>query len=1357
MARRNAGQVTFQAYRSPPAAPPHEFAILESSYCDDDLVYAVTTEPEDTGAVAPTESFRGLGSHPSQQGFTTPSPIEVSSPARKCWGYSPTRKLGDSNRITTCHQAGSISLELGKVTPGPVRLCAVPSGKKLLHFEGFLQQEVCTFMADSGATHTFVSSQFLALHNTSYVSINAAVSLANDASVPVLGYLDGMIKLGPLRRKHRLLVVDLPSIDVVLGLDFMTKHNITLRCKARSLEFPTSSGPYRLKALHHTDDAPAYDSDLVELCTIQAFANAVRSMPEEELAEAFVACVAPELDSLTLHPNHTNCPELQSMLQEFSDVLVSSIPGGLPPERYDIAGRKIEHTIETAPDAKPFAVNPRMFSPDESAEIQRVIKEFLQKGWITPSLSPWAAPVLFVPKKPDPVTGKRAWRMCLSYVKLNAKTLNRIAYRLPRISDLLARVNGASYFSKIDLLDGFYQIRMKEEDIEKTAFTTPYGNYEFKVMPMGLCGAPSTFQFLMDACFHDPADLQGVAVAFSNFIACYLDDVCIFSSSKEEHLQHIRAVLTRLRDFKLYAKPTKCQWLVQTIEFLGHVFSSKGISVHPDKCAALQKWPTPTNVSEVRSLLGTFGFWRGYIRHYADITAPLTRLTCKNAVWRWGEEHTLALHRLKVAVATAPLLHPPDTSKPFLLVTDASDYACGASLEQENSHGERHPVEFFSHQLNGAERRYPVHERELLAIVLALRTWRHYLYGSEFKVICQTDHRPLQHFMGQTTLSPRQVRWQSFLSDYNLEVVYIPGSMNDFADGLSRRPDLRLMVIGACAPYDPWLARIKGAYETDLSAKTLIRQAKQGPILMQTGAGHYELLHGVLYFVSEGLRKVYVPHGAVESGKSLRHQLIYEFHDSPIAGHFGFAKCIAALGQHYYWPNMEADVKTYIACCDVCQRIKPTKQPNPPAHPLPVPDRPFEHITLDWVTGFPQSGSYNAVLNVVDRFTKWAIVIPCDKEMKGHDFCDALWTHVFAWIGLPASITGDRDTRITASETRKLFRYIGVKLKLSVAYRPQTDGQTERFNRIFLQMLRGYVNQYHTDWPKHIPALVYAYNNTVHSATGFTPHRFLFGWCPRDIRAPVSCIRSRYPDVDSILTRYKADFAKAKVSLQLARQRMIQAAKASPNAFEYKVGDLVKISTRTLEPQAPDTQVKKLQPKYLGPFVVTDLVGSSVKIALPDSFHSLIHDVFNVHDVRPWLSVDGFDVSLPYTHDPAQNPVVSVLDRKSAPGRVPKRLDSLLYIPAQYFVVRKNGSCEWVHQRTLKQPTDRMLIMEFERKFPRSKGKECESVASYAPFDQKDECVDAEEEPGSPDAIDLGDANWELDLQEYFRDVYYFR
>ena len=367
---------------------------------------------------------------------------------------------------------------------------------------------------------------------------------------------------------------------------------------------------------------------------------------------------------------------------------------------------------------------------------------------------------------------------------------------------------------------------MTEADIEKTAFTTPHGNFEFKVMPMGLCGAPCTFQYLVDSTFRKPVVLpNGAVVAFEKFIATYLDDVCIFSlSSEEEHLMHLRAVLQRLREHTLYVKPSKCEWMQTEIVFLGHMFNGDGQYVNPTRASALQNWPAPDNFPALRSLLGTYGFWRDYIAQYADIVAPLIDLLKKDIPWKWRDTvEGAALQKLKVAIVAAPVLARPDPDSPFFVVTDASGYAVGASLEQDTASGRR-PVAFFSHLLSDQERKYPVHVRELFAIVLALRVWRHYLYGSDFTVFCSTDHRPLQHFMTQSNLSPRQVRWQQFLSEFNLQVHYVPGSTITFADGLSRRPDIRLMLISAFVPVDDVLSEIKAGLHHTREGKHVFRK-----------------------------------------------------------------------------------------------------------------------------------------------------------------------------------------------------------------------------------------------------------------------------------------------------------------------------------------------------------------------------------------------------------------------------------------------------------------------------------------------------------------------------------------------------
>jgi hypothetical protein len=337
-------------------------------------------------------------------------------------------------------------------------------------------------------------------------------------------------------------------------------------------------------------------------------------------------------------------------------------------------------------------------------------------------------------------------------------------------------------------------------------------------------------------------------------------------------------------------KPTKCEWMCQQIEFLGHTVGPRRMCIASAKVDALQQWPEPKTVSEIRSLLGTFGFWRVYIRDYAAITQPLTVLTRKSVAWNWGERERAALVDLKRAVRESPVLKPPQEDKPYFIVTDASDYAIGVSLEQlDEVSGKRRPVAFFSRILSPAECSYPTHERELLAIVLALRTWRHFLLGSEFSVVCQTDHRPLQSFLQQTTLSARQVRWQQFLSEFNLTVNYLPGKANLFADGFSR---VRLRVIAPLAPYDGWLARICTAVEKCPVASGLRRKA----LNTDPKANHdaYIIHHGVLYWRANWVLHVYDP--AV-----LRTELVREFHDLPIAGHLGWRKTYQAMAQHY-WP-----------------------------------------------------------------------------------------------------------------------------------------------------------------------------------------------------------------------------------------------------------------------------------------------------------------------------------------------------------------------------------------------------------------------------------------------------------------------
>ena len=1158
-------------------------------------------------------------------------------------------------------------------------------------------------LLDSGASHSFVSSAWCRANGVTVRGKATVGRMADGSDLSLPGFLPrAALKLGAFRTKIDFYVADIGDIDVVLGSDFLHRFDPRVSWRNRSMILPSDSGPVTLCAYQNDNDLPQIHSDLVELCTIQAFSRMQEEVAPEDIAVAFVTPEAPSDGG-----KGADNPAVSAVLSEFSDVLRSELPPGLPPKRFAADGTPIEHVIETAPDAIPTRSKPFKTTPDELAEMKKQLEALTRAGFCQPSLSPWAAPVLLVRKKPDPVTGHSALRMCISYVRLNRITLNRIAYRLPRVSELLDKLTHATLFSKLDCISGYHQVGVRAEDQQKTAFCTPFGNYEFKVMPFGLCGAPSTFAYMMDEVFRESCELDsGARAEFESFVCVYLDDICILSRTEQEHIAHLRAVLQRLRKWKLYIKPSKCEWMQTSIEFLGHTITSAGRSVSHERAEALQNWPEPTTASEVRSCLGTFGFWREYISNYAHVVAPLTPLTGTGAPWRWGEEQRIALRNLKSAVLAAPVLMHADQARPFVVVTDASDYAVGASLEQDNAASERHPVAFFSHGMSKAERGYPVHERELLAIFLALRTWRHYLYNSDFTVECKTDHRPLQHFMEQSTLSGRQVRWQTFLSEFNLEISYMPGADNHFADGLSRRPDLRLMVIGAIAPYDPWLQRIQKAYELDPVARKLYNQSSG---LKQNG--RYKRAHGLLYFVAEGAFRVYVP-----DADELRPDLAREFHATPISGHFGHPKVYAAMSQHYYWPGMSDDVKRFVQACPVCQRINPTPQPRVQLYPLPVPSRPFQQITLDWVSGFPESNGKNAVFNIVDKFSKWAIVIPCTKHMSTKQLIDLLWSRVFSYAGLPESIVGDRDTRLRAREFRALCAHLQVRMKLSVAYHPQTDGATEIFNKTLIRMLRSYVEEFGSKWTEGIPALCYAYHNTVHSATGFTPHMLLHGWAPRDVRAPLTGLRpSGHPDVDTWLAQRASHFAGATERLERARTRMIAMQNASALAHKYKAHDLVKVSTRVLQP-VDSGLPRKLRHQWVGPFSVVEEVNpGAIKLKLPEHYH-LVHDTFSVHDIRPWLSHESHVLEPTYPvvlSHPAFNPIVQVVDRKSI-GRAPRDA-ALIDIPATYKVLRRSGDAEWLREAHLETAEETALVNEKKKKKKKESGSSINPQKGHQP------------------------------------------
>ena len=453
--------------------------------------------------------------------------------------------------------------------------------------------------------------------------------------------------------------------------------------------------------------------------------------------------------------------ELQGLLEQYSDLFPEQLPKGRPPKR------TIEFEIKTEEGAVPPNKPPYRLSPKEYEELQAQIDDLLSQGHIRPSTSPYGAPVLFVPKKDG------RWRMCIDYRALNRQTI-RDRYPLPRIDDLLDRLGQARHFTTLDLASGYHQIAVKESDIPKTAFRTQRGQFEFVVMPFGVTNAPATFQRMMNEIFKDELD---------SFVLVYLDDILIFSKTLEDHIQHIRRALEKLREAKLYARLHKCAFFQKRVEYLGFDVSQQGIQPSLEKVRTVVEWPSPKSVKDVRSFLGLAGFYRRFIKNFSLKARPLTDLTRDNVPWTWNEREEKAFCELKRSLVVAPVLHMPDFDLTFVVTTDASLVSVGAILEQDFGQGLQ-PIAFESRKLNPTETRYSAYERELLGIVWAIGKWRHYVEGRHF--IVQTDHSSLRHLPNQPSVNRRIWKWVSILQSYDIEIRHIPGKVNP-ADALTRQ------------------------------------------------------------------------------------------------------------------------------------------------------------------------------------------------------------------------------------------------------------------------------------------------------------------------------------------------------------------------------------------------------------------------------------------------------------------------------------------------------------------------------------------------------------------------------------------
>ncbi|KAF5808599.1 putative nucleotidyltransferase, Ribonuclease H [Helianthus annuus] len=723
---------------------------------------------------------------------------------------------------------------------------------------------------DSGADESFVDHKFCKLLNmpVKTLNVNYEVELADGTIETVSTVLDGcVISIKNHSFPLSLLPFKLAGFDIVLGMDWLSHNQAQIVCNRKQVVIKTPSG----------------DSLTIRGDTQYGLPEQVTMLKDSKCLKK--GCVIYMEQVIFDEPK----PKIEDIpvISEYPEVFPEDLPG-LPPDR------QVEFRIDIIPGAAPVARAPYRLAPTEMKELRTQLDELLAKGFIKPSSSPWGAPVLFVKKKDG------SMRLCIDYRELNKVTIKN-RYPLPRIDDLFDQLQGVSYFSKIDLRSGYHQLKVRDEDVHKTAFRTRYGHYEFLVMPFGLTNAPTAFMDLMNRVCKPYLD---------KFVIVFIDDILIYSKNRADHEKHLRCILKLLHHEKLYAKFSKCEFWLREVQFLGHVVSERGIQVDPAKVEAVMNWQEPKTPTEIHSFLGLAGYYRRFIENFSRIAAPLTSLTKKKVKFVWGPKQQESFDILKQKLSNAPVLTLPEGTEEFVVYCDASHTGMGCVLMQKGK-----VIAYASRQLKVHEKNYTTHDLELGAVVFALKLWRHYLYGIKF--VIYSDHKSLQHLFNQKELNMRQRRWMETINDYDCEIRYHPGKANVFADALSRQERVKPIRINA-----------KSIEVKNNLIERLLAAQREAVLEANYPKEKLGVTEEQLTLSKDGILRLNGRIWVLIYG-GLRDVILQEAHSSKYSVHPGADKRYQDLKANYWWIGLKKSVAAYVAKCLTCAQVKAEHQKPP--------------------------------------------------------------------------------------------------------------------------------------------------------------------------------------------------------------------------------------------------------------------------------------------------------------------------------------------------------------------------------------------------------------------------------------------
>jgi transposase InsO family protein len=838
----------------------------------------------------------------------------------------------------------------------------------------------------------------------------------------------------------------------------------------------------------------------------------------------------------------------------------------------------VQHRIELTDDV-PFKLRHHRIPPSMYQELRSHLQGLLDQSVIRKSHSPWSSNVVLVKKKDKSI------RLCIDYRSLNNRTI-KDAYSLPRLEETLDCLAGSCYFTALDMKSGYYQIEVAEEHKARTAFSVgPLGLYEFNRMPFGLSNSPATYQRLMQECFSSLINKECVV---------FLDDILIFSRTFDEHLVRIKHVLDKVKESGMKLNPKKCKFCQPKVKYLGHIVSANGVETDPDKLDKVANWQEPTNVDETRSFVSFAGYYRRFVKDFAAIVKPLTDLfsgirnhkkrrkgcRSKPAVpWKWGPEQQQSFDALKRALTTPPILGYADYTLPFELHTDASGSGLGAVLYQQQA-GMKRVIAYASRGLKNAERNYPAHKLEFLALKWAVSEKFHeYLYGSE--CVIYTDNNPLTYVTTSAKLDATGHRWLATLAAYNFSIKYKCGKSNSDADALSRYKEIsdssfKAIYKAILTPFVTTLCMSQAVvpeYEPDeadvvMSNRMWRTRQRDDPVIgrfLNAVTNKVKPDIGVLdqegRLLLKEFGKLVIKRGVlyrrIQVQDEDQYQLVLPSKYRDIAmhashndmGHPGKDRTSSILRERCYWPKMTKDIDGWIDKCERCIKTKSSTNTRAPLIGI-VTSEPLELLCIDYLSLETSKGGFHSVLVITDHFTKYALAVPT-RNQTAKTTAHVLFHEFIVHYGFPKVLHSDQGQCFESEIIKELCLISGIEKSRTTPFRPSGNGACERMNRTLLGMLSTLTPEQKFDWKTHIDALVHSYNCTRHETTGYTPFELMFGRKPRlALDVILGLLGEQEPrEYDEYITQLKSSLCQA---YQLAQGKSCKSRSNQKKQYDKK-------------------------------------------------------------------------------------------------------------------------------------------------------------------------------------------------------------